>query len=137
MNNSSFEAQAFDYHALEDTFKTVLPESYQCEILGRIVGERILIASPKSPDPKKKSILVVAGFHGNENAGPWGICKFLASKTRPEGLLEGSNVSFIPVVNPSAFIRTPDSTSGGKNPIRAFSVTGNPFPKRVKCLRIT
>jgi hypothetical protein len=50
-------------------------------------------------DKKKPHILIAAGFHGEEKAGPLAILKWLESKQIPTKI----DVSFIPVVNPVGF----------------------------------
>ncbi len=51
-------------------------------------------------DPK---VLIVAGFHGEEQAGPWGILRWL--KEAPASYLEKYDASFIPIVNSYGFAR--------------------------------
>lgn len=127
-----FITEPTNYHALESIFRAVMPESHQIKVLGRIKGERMLLATPK--ESGKKSVLVVSGFHGNEFSGPWGICKFLASKSKPEGLLESLNVSFLPVVNPSAFMRNTRYNEWGEEPNQGFFSDGEPLSKEGRIL---
>lgn len=58
-----------------------------------------LIRTQIKETSKKKRVLVVAGFHGEEKAGPWAILKWLESFTGYPGM----DISIIPVVNPTAF----------------------------------
>jgi hypothetical protein len=51
-------------------------------------------------DPK---VLIVSGFHGEEQAGPWGILKWM--KEAPDSYLEKFDVSFIPIVNSYGFAK--------------------------------
>lgn len=50
-------------------------------------------------DKKKPHILIVAGFHGEEKAGPLAIIKWLESKQIPSRV----DISFLPVINPVGF----------------------------------
>ncbi|MGI2260731.1 M14 family metallopeptidase [Shewanella sp. GXUN23E] len=47
------------------------------------------------------SVLVCAGFHGDEAAGPWGILKWLMAQDA--SLFANVNLSLLPVVCPTAF----------------------------------
>jgi len=51
--------------------------------------------------PKKKNVLIVAGFHGEEQAGPWGALEWLRAYDADN--YKGINISLLPVVNPTAF----------------------------------
>ena len=51
-------------------------------------------------DKNKKNILIIAGQHGEEIAGPYGLLKFLNDNPK---LLEQVNISFVPVVNVHGF----------------------------------
>lgn len=46
------------------------------------------------------NVLIVGAIHGEENAGPWGILRFLETASDELNLV---NLSFIPVVNPTGF----------------------------------
>jgi hypothetical protein len=50
-------------------------------------------------DKRKPHILICAGFHGEEKAGPLTIIRWLESKSIPTNI----DISFIPVVNPVGF----------------------------------
>jgi len=61
-----------------------------------------LIQTMEESLPTIPKALIVSGFHGEEQAGPWGILKWLRDCT-PESF-KGVNVSFLPVVNLYGFI---------------------------------
>jgi len=109
-----------DYHGLLELITSKLPQHYAIKELGRAEGEKVVLLSPENIDPKKKSVLVVAGFHGDEIAGPWGCCKFMVSKSRPDHLLNSLNTSFIPVVSPQAFIKGTRNNNYGEEPNQGF-----------------
>jgi len=54
------------------------------------------------PD-KRPKLLIAAGFHGEEKAGPWGLLKWL--DYFDVSILKKVDLSFLPVANPSAFNR--------------------------------
>lgn len=56
-----------------------------------------------SYDHKDPRVLIVAGFHGEEAAGPWAILKWM-KECDPLWLRE-VDISFIPIVNPHGFAR--------------------------------
>jgi hypothetical protein len=120
-----------DFHSLMKIFHSALPDSHETAILGKIGGEAVTLARPKQFDPKKKSILIVGGFHGNEVGGPWGICKFLVSKAEIPSQL---NVSFIPVVNPSAMMRSTRYNEWGEEPNEGFFEDNLPLSKEGQVL---
>jgi hypothetical protein len=50
-------------------------------------------------DKKRPHILIAAGFHGEEKAGPLAIMRWLESKQIPKNI----DISFLPVINPVGF----------------------------------
>ncbi len=69
-------------------------------ILGTVEDLPIwLVRTSTVYDKKKPHILIVAGFHGEEKAGPLTIMKWLESKPIPTKI----DLSFLPVVNPVGF----------------------------------
>ena len=60
-----------------------------------------LVRTQRRETSKKKRVLVVAGFHGEEKAGPWAILKWLEAFNIDN--YKGLDISVIPVVNPTAF----------------------------------
>ncbi|WP_281212755.1 M14 family metallopeptidase [Shewanella insulae] len=74
----------------------------------------------QSPAQKadQPSILISAGFHGEEAAGPWGLLYFL-NELEPE-LFGQLNLSLLPLVNPTGFKRGHRFNKLGQNPNRGF-----------------
>lgn len=69
-------------------------------ILGEVEDRPIwLIRTNMLYDKKKPHILIAAGFHGEEKAGPLAIMRWLETKQIPSRI----DLSFIPVVNPVGF----------------------------------
>ena len=72
--------------------------------LGEVGKWPIWLVKTNSASIKKhKKVLVVAGFHGEEKAGPWAILQWLEQLNKAN--YKGIDISFIPVVNPTAFNR--------------------------------
>ncbi|QYK01651.1 M14 family metallopeptidase [Shewanella psychrotolerans] len=74
----------------------------------------------QSPAQKsgQPSLLISAGFHGEEAAGPWGMLYFL-NELEPE-LFNQLNLSLLPLVNPTGFKRGHRFNKSGENPNRGF-----------------
>lgn len=73
------------------------------------------------------SVLISAGFHGEEAAGPWGMLHFL-SELQP-ALFERVNLSLLPLVNPTGFRAGHRFNRFGDNPNRGFTLeNGKPAP---------
>lgn len=85
--------------------------------LGNVGSDPILLLKPKISNDGP-NLLIAAGFHGEESAGPWGILYFL--KNFPQDLFNSSNLSFIPVVNPTGFRQGKHTNMLGEDPNRGF-----------------
>ena len=93
-----------DYNLItSDIFKHIDSEKFTIEALGQIEDEQMILIHPKEPKKGLKNILILAGFHGNEIAPVHSIKEYLAKFDY--SILDKVNVSFIPVVNISGFIR--------------------------------
>jgi predicted deacylase len=91
--------RASDRHSL--TMKT----------LGTVNGLPILFLQPTTINPKKPRVLIAAGFHGNEIAGPIGLGLYLSkAKELP------CNVSFLPMTNPTGFMINTRLNTEGRSP---------------------
>ncbi|MCE9680097.1 M14 family metallocarboxypeptidase [Shewanella sp. AS1] len=76
----------------------------------------------QSPAQKagQPSILISAGFHGEESAGPWGLLYFL-NELEPE-LFQQLNISLLPLANPTGFKKGHRFNNSGENPNRGYFV---------------
>lgn len=70
-------------------------------VLGIIDGYEMWLVRTRTNGEKKPRVLIVAGFHGEEKAGPWGILKWLQES--PDSVFDSIDVSFIPIVNTYGF----------------------------------
>lgn len=105
--------------------------NFETVTLGMIGEYPLLLLIPQKPKARKKHILVAAGFHGEEIAGPWGIIKFL--EEADGRLLESVNLSLLPLVNPTGFVRNQRMNQWDENPNRGFchlELPNNPPPSR-------
>ena len=70
----------------------------------------------ESNSEKRPKILIVSGMHGEEQACPWGLLRFLESN--PD--LRNCDLSFIPVVNPTGFMKGRRKDEDGRVPNRGY-----------------
>lgn len=108
-----------------NTFYACLKEQVsRLGLLERKLGEtgRYPINFYQSPVQKslQPSLLISAGFHGEEAAGPWGMLHFL-NELKPE-MFHHINLSLLPLVNPTGFKRGHRFNQLGENPNRGFVV---------------
>lgn len=69
-------------------------------VLGKVDQWPIwLVRTSMVYDKKKPHLLIAAGFHGEEKAGPLAIMRWLETKQIPSKI----DISFIPVINPVGF----------------------------------
>lgn len=83
-------------------FSVIVKKGFWLRPLGELErGKYIWLVSKRNHHGNKPNLLIVAGFHGEEPAGPWAILKWIEIcnlKTLSE-----INLSFLPVVNPTGF----------------------------------
>jgi len=79
-------------------FEAVHKRDWWLNMLGVVNGSYIWLTNDGAHPDKDPRVLIVAGFHGEEIAGPWSILKWM--ETQPPTKV---NVSFIPIVNPTGF----------------------------------
>ncbi len=86
--------------------------------LGETGGYPINFYQSPAQKSGQPSILISAGFHGEEAAGPWGMLHFL-NELEPE-LFNQLNLSILPLVNPTGFKKGHRFNKLGQNPNRGF-----------------
>jgi hypothetical protein len=80
--------------------------------MGEVFGWPLfLLGTPRMERPR---VLVAAGFHGEEQAGPWGLLHFL--ETAPVGLFIETHAFFLPLMNPSGFCKCRRCNDDGDSP---------------------
>lgn len=111
--NSRLEFQKY----LKLITKYAHKRNFKIKELGKVNGLPIIVLTRKRIKDVP-TILVSAGFHGDEIAGPLGIIYFL--KHASPALLEQVNISFLPLISPSGFIQRTHLNEWGENPNRGY-----------------
>ncbi len=88
------------------------------EPLGSALGHTLTIATRAARRAPAARLLIAAGFHGEEPAGPWGMVEFL--RLAPDALLDRAELSLIPLVNASGFAAGRRLNDSGENPNRGY-----------------
>jgi hypothetical protein len=89
----------YHYQAYQKQLIKVCGEQdYWMKNLGLVGDKPIWFITDSVTDNELPNLLIVAGFHGEEKAGPWGLLEWLKGEHDI-----GANLSFIPIVNPAAF----------------------------------
>jgi hypothetical protein len=79
-------------------------KAFWLRVLGEVGNQQIwLLRTRQTHNHSDPKLLIAAGFHGEEKAGPWGILKWLEGCD--EEILKRADLSFLPVVNPTGFNR--------------------------------
>jgi hypothetical protein len=87
---------------IKEMFSIVAEKRLWLTILGEVDGFQIwLVRSRESIEHRDPKMLIVAGFHGEEKAGPYSILKWL--KECDTDTFKKCDLSFIPIVNPIGF----------------------------------
>lgn len=102
---------------LSRILRAALKKGYQILSLGEAHGYPLFLWKSPLEGPR---ILVVAGMHGEESAGPWGILRWLETSSSPVAL------SFIPVVNPTGFSEGKRSNQKGEVPNSGYREIPHP-----------
>jgi hypothetical protein len=100
-----YESDDFDNNAydllLSKFFNAADAKDFQVKSLGEVNGWPMFMATRYREKTRGPNVLVVSGFHGEEQAGPWGVLRYL--EIVPNEVLSRVNLSLIPVVNPTGF----------------------------------
>jgi len=85
-------------------------------VLGFVDNYPVYLITHNLPN-SLRNVLIMAGFHGDEQGGCLGILRYLESMTNVE---ENINISFIPRVNPTGLVRNARYNRFGEDPNRGF-----------------
>jgi hypothetical protein len=85
--------------------------------LGKIGGFPILYLERKVEKPSRR-VLIAAGFHGDETAGPWGLLNFLESGSLKK--FNSVKASFLPLINPTGMANGTSKNMFDKSPNSGF-----------------
>jgi hypothetical protein len=120
-------------HSLWDRFSKELDlvtssGSFRSTTLGAVAGLPLYLLETADPQPGRPSILVAAGFHGDEPAGVWASLWF--AKNYHRIACRGHvNMSLLPLVNPTGFCAVTHTNSQGRDPNRGFCHTASGVPE--------
>lgn len=109
------------HEALRDEASELLQNSqsipgFSHRKLGSVDGYPILLLTPNE-HKTRPNILIASGFHGDEQAGPYGLLHFMRHHR------VNANVSFLPLVNPTGMNKKQRNNSKNENPNRGFDGT--------------
>jgi hypothetical protein len=107
---------AHDYDLFVSRIREIAAHrGYAAETMGTLFEDPLVRLSPLMPRPDDQPrLLVGAGFHGYEIAGPWSVLHFLESA--PDQLIEDACIEFLPAVNPWGFRHTTRWNRWGQDP---------------------
>lgn len=103
------------WHALNDL---VRQGDWQVRELGPVLGHPLPLLVRQVNANVRGSVLVAAGFHGEEPAGPWGLLQFLGSKR--VRLADDVRLAVLPLVNATGFAAGRRFNDLGQNPNRGY-----------------
>jgi len=102
---------------LKDIRESAVHTGMQVTELGFVGKYPLLLVEPKATTDEPHC-LIGAGFHGEEPAGPWAVAKYLHDAAIARRLI--TNVSFLPLVNPTGFCVCRRTNDWGENPNSGF-----------------
>ncbi len=83
---------------IKQLIETCGENGYWLKNLGSVGDKPVWFIRTDDTINRLPNLLIVAGFHGEEKAGPWGLLKWLELNREVE-----ANISCIPIVNPTGF----------------------------------
>lgn len=92
---------------------------FRRESLGEAFGTPLWLLTREPPGRDRPSLLIAAGFHGEEPAGPWAVLRFLDQCD--EALLDTARLGVLPLVNASGFSAGQRHNAADENPNRGFA----------------
>jgi hypothetical protein len=117
--DEDFEPDAYDL-LLSRLIKVSNNRGYTLRSLGSTGAWPIILVEHNREKTNGPNVLVVAGLHGEEPAGPWGALRYL--EIVPDEVLARVNLFVIPVINPTGFRvnkrdnESDESTNSGYRP---------------------
>lgn len=108
-----------DLDALAAGFAALAAQrGFVVEPLGMALGHPVVLATRRPAAAAARRLLITAGFHGEEPAGPWGVLEFL--RGAPDALLDRVTLGLIPLVNATGFAAGRRFNARGENPNRGY-----------------
>ena len=87
-------------------------------VLGEALGRSIDAWRRPAATSQAPCLLIAAGFHGEEAAGPWGVLEFLRST--PRVLFDRAHLTLLPLVNATGFAAGQRLNARDENPNRGY-----------------
>lgn len=91
---------------------------WQAEVLGCAGDDAVTLLQRPAAQAAAPRLLIAAGFHGEEPAGPWGLLRFIEGADA--ALLDRVHLALLPLVNASGFHAGRRFNDWGENPNRGF-----------------
>jgi hypothetical protein len=113
----------------QELHKIIKDNKLNYKVIGKVSDYEIGLITPKKFNKKLPSLLIAAGFHGNEPAGILGLLEYLKKDTSPK-----VNVSFIPIVNPTGYMLNTRENYLKENPNRNYC-HDQTLPEKAKGLK--
>lgn len=101
---------------------------WSAEELGRVGDDAIELLQRPVARADAPRLLVAAGFHGEEPAGPWGLLQFI--EAADPALLDSVQLALLPLVNASGFRAGRRFNDWGENPNRGHGANADIAPSR-------
>lgn len=93
------------------------------KVLGNAGEYPLLLLQSPNQQESNPNVLISAGFHGEEPAGPWGMLHFLMHLRAD--VFATVNLTLLPLVNPTGFEQGHRFNELGQNPNRGFPTQTN------------
>lgn len=90
----------------------------ELQALGQPLGHTLWAGQRPARQAGAPHLLLAAGFHGEEPAGPWGMLDWLGRA--PDALLDQVHLSLLPLVNATGFAAGLRFNALGQNPNRGY-----------------
>ncbi|NRF69501.1 succinylglutamate desuccinylase/aspartoacylase family protein [Aquincola sp. S2] len=118
-----------DQAALDTRWQVLLGRGgWQAEVLGQVGDDALRLYVRPSAAAAAPRLLIAAGFHGEEPAGPWGVLQFF--ERADAGLLDRLQLTVLPLVNASGFRAGRRFNDWGENPNRGHGASADAPPSR-------
>jgi hypothetical protein len=95
-----------------DLFRIATDKKLWLRVLGDLDGYPVWFVRTRETKVRGPSLLIAAGFHGEEQAGPLGLLEWL--EELDVNLLGNVNISLIPIINPLGFDKKQRYHNAGK-----------------------
>lgn len=115
--NEEIDLEPYNINEFFSRLKKVVNNNDNIKVvqLDKVIEYPILFIHPKELKDIP-TVLIAAGFHGDEISGPWSVLNFLEMYSYPELV----NLSILPLVNPTGFNLSRRTNFWGQTPNRGY-----------------